>query len=91
MNTKQLNWTLILGSVFLIIVSLIILDMSPFTYGILYYFLPVWFFAGVFGLLNFTKWPLWLKVVISIVVAPILMIALFFLTWGLNTGFRFTK
>ena len=90
MNVRQLSWALIAGAVILIIISIFLLDKYTFTVGILYYFLPVWFFAGIFGLLNFTRWSLWLKILIAVIAAPLVMVALFYLMWGLSTGFRFT-
>jgi hypothetical protein len=42
------------------------------------------------GVVNYFLINRWLKILLAIVLTPVIGIALFFLMWGLNTGFQFT-
>jgi hypothetical protein len=89
METKQFNILLIVGSIVLILLTALmgqVLSPNP---------LPplnlLWIFAGLFGAFNFTKWPMWVKIVVSVVATPLVAYILFMLVWGITSGFTFTK
>jgi len=59
------------------------------------YFIPLmylaWISLGTFALINFTKWKLWVKILVTVIITVVLFCLLFIFLWGLNTGFTFQK
>jgi hypothetical protein len=95
METKKLNISLIVGSIIMLIITSLIFQF--FIDGKITILIPIgwllfliWIGIGIFGAINFTKLRLWIKILISVVLTPVVALALFFLVWGITSGFKFT-
>jgi hypothetical protein len=86
MDTKRFNWILIVGAVVLIAITPLFAKLVPNQILIMCLFF-VWVLVGMFGALNFTRWPMWVKGLVTVLITPLVVFVLSFLFWAF-TGFR---
>jgi len=85
MEKNKLNWILIIGS---IVFTILVIYLAN-TWGrpsVFPQIIPIGVFAGIFGLLNFTKWPIWIKLVLTFVFGVIFMFAGFIVMLAISRG-----
>ena len=85
MNKKVLNPILIVVGFLLWVGIYTIQSLEDF--GPIGLYLVSFIFS--FGVINYTKWKTWIKILASLVLAAILSIIVFLIYWGLNTGWEF--
>tara|TARA_Y100000310_G_scaffold217055_1_gene218144 strand:+ start:67 stop:324 length:258 start_codon:yes stop_codon:yes gene_type:complete len=74
MEKKRFNWILIISSIIftILVIYLASIWRRPSVFPQL---IPIGVFAGIFGLLNFTKWSIWIKLVLTFIFGVIFMYA----------------
>ena len=69
MEVKKLNARLIIGAIFLMILTSLLGYVVGGPNPIIFLHL-LWIAIGIFGAVNFTEWKMWIKIIVTIVTTP---------------------